>query len=415
MTVLEELRERRGVVWSEMTDILDESATEGMSHDQSEKHAGLEAEFLRLDRDVRARERAAKTAEDLDKPRDVPEGVGGPRSHELIADDKAYTRAYQRYLRAGMRNLSSADAALLEQRAQSVGIPTDGGYLVPTTFRDKLVERMKSFGGLATAVEEITTSDGRPMEWPTIDDTANEGEIVPENTQAAGGADLEFGTAALGAYKYMSTGANGEPFRVSVELLQDSAFDIESMITRLAGRRIMRKQARHWVNGTGVGEPKGLINGKTGIEIAADAAGVTYPDLVHFIHSVDPDYRMNAKWAFNDASLGYIRALVDDVGRPLWIPQSESGMGTLPGGSLLGYPVVIDQAFPDISAASNTVNWGAFGDLEEAYVIRRVKDITIVVDPYSRAKFGQVEYTVWARADGTVQNPNSYIALTGEA
>lgn len=416
MSVLEELRERRAGVWSDMEELLEEAATEGMDHDQAERHAKLEAEFERLDTDIKARERAERRKRELEEPREVPEGIGqrSPRTQELVAEDREYSRAFNRYMRGGVNQLTGRERDTLEKRAQSVGVPSGGGYLVPDGFRQKLVERLKAFGGIASVAETIETATGNPIEWPTVDDTTNLGEIVDEGGTFSAGADVTFGTATLGAYKYMSGGAGNAPLRVSYELLQDSAFDIEAFLVRTMATRIARIQATHWITGTGVGQPKGLVHGKTGIEIADDTAGVTFADLVTFVHSLDPLYRMNAMWAFNDSSLATLRKLTDENGRPLWLPQQQSGMTDLPGGQLLGYPVVIDQAFADIDVDNNTQNWGAFGDFGQAYVIRRVQEFTLVVDPYGRAANGQVQFTSWSRADGTVQDPNAFIALTGE-
>jgi hypothetical protein len=51
--------------------------------------------------------------------------------------------------------------------------------------------------------------------------------------------------------------------------------------------------------------------------------------------------------------------------------------------------VVIDQAWPTYADAT-TGKWGVFGDLKAGYVIRRVKDLTLIVNPYSRANESQV-------------------------
>jgi len=48
-------------------------------------------------------------------------------------------------------------------------------------------------------------------------------------------------------------------------------------------------------------------------------------------------------------------------------------------------------------------------------VIRRVQSLTVVVNPYSRANFGQVEYVAWERADGVVQNRNAYVLMANTA
>ena len=88
-------------------------------------------------------------------------------------------------------------------------------------------------------------------------------------------------------------------------------------------------------------------------------------------------------------------------------------MGGRPVRELLGYPVVIDQGFPN----SGTLNarWGVLGDLREAYTIRRVANFTMIVNPYTRANFGQVEYVAWERADGNIQNRKAYALAQANA
>jgi HK97 family phage major capsid protein len=319
-------------------------------------------------------------------------------------DDDTLTRAFGAYLRTGKEN-----ADLVELRAQSVGTDAAGGFLVPDVYRDKMVERMKAFGGLAGVVEEITTSGGELLRWPTLDDTANAGVIVAEATApASGGADLVFGEKTLGAFRYVAPGAGNLPLRVSVELLQDSSFDIEGLVSRKLAERIGRKQAVDWVSGAGTTLPFGITTAST--TTAFTAAAPTYAELLAAVHALDPAYREGASWAFNDATLALIEGIVDTTGRPLLNQQNDgisAGIGNM---RLLGYPVVIDQAFPTYTDGG-TNRWGVFGDLREGYVIRRVRDVTMVVNPYSRANEGQVEYTAWARADGTVQDPNAYRVL----
>ena len=314
--------------------------------------------------------------------------------------------AFTAYLRTGREN-----ADLTELRAQSLGTDSAGGYTVPQGFRDKLTERRKAFGGIANVAEEINTSDGRPIEWPTLDDTANTAQIVAENTApSANGADMVFGTRTLGANKYVATGASNVPLKVSVELLQDSAFDVEALVARKLGERIARAQAPHLVNGTGSSQPKGIAHGLTPVELGT---ALSYANLLSVVHAVDPAYRENARWAFNDATLQAIRGIVDTTGRPLLTDQNR-GIEDKPGEAmLLGYPVTIDQAFTTYDAADDDLNMGVFGDLREGYVIRNVKSIELLVNPYSRMQYRQIEYSAWFRFDAIQQNTNAYNALTG--
>lgn len=352
-------------------------------------------------------EKTLKAARKSEEIRSRNSAYSAPNVNTMTASqpkgDEALEFAFGQYLRTGQKNMD-----LVELRAQGTAPDSAGGYLVPDGFRAKLIERMKAFGGILNAVENITTTSGNPLPWPTLDDTANSGEIVAEHGTGVGGADVVFGTASLGAYKYMSLGAGALPLRVSVELLQDSAFDIEGLLARVMGKRIRRSMAVHAVSGTGTGQPLGIATGAGGYNLAATTT-ITYAQLLNIVHAIDPDYRDGASWAFNDASLATIQGLVDTTGRPLLQSQNDGIDVARNGGTLLGYPVTIDQAFAN--NAGDDVTFGVFGDLKEAYIWRNVKDVTLVVDPFGRAANGQVQFTAWARADGTVQNANAYVKI----
>ncbi|MFC0628547.1 phage major capsid protein [Kribbella deserti] len=377
--------------------IIDGAEGRSLTDEEVERYEKLEIDLAAKQKDVQIRSRQAAYETPV---------AGAQHLHTGAAPkpDDGLERAFNHYLRTGQQN-----ADIVELRAQSVGTDSAGGYTVPDSMRDKLTERMKAFGGLASAVEEISTTSGEPLRWPTLDDTANSGVIAAENTApASGGADLVFGEKVLGAFKYVAPGAGNVPLRVSVELLQDSNFDIEGLVQRKLGERIARAQAAHWVTGNGTTEPFGIDTGTSGT--AFTSAGITYAELVAAVHEVDPEYRLNAKWTFNDATLAKIETLVDGQGRPLLNMSTDGISGGPTNKTLLGYPVVIDQAWPTYTDGGTT-KWGAFGDLQAGYVIRRVKDLTLIVNPYSRANEGQVEYTLWARADGVPQDTNAYKVL----
>lgn len=369
-----------------------------LTDEEAARYEQLEGQLTatRRDAEIRSRQRAYTT----------PVGAPAVTTGANPDRDEQHQRAFEAYIRTG--DLSG----IAEYRAQAEATGAAGGYLVPTTMRNKIVERIVSFGGLAEQAETLNTSGGEPIEWPTIDDTANMGEIVAEGGTFSSGADIVFGTATLGAYKYMAGGAGNLPLKVSWELLQDSAFDVESLLARLLGDRIGRIQSVHWNAGDGTGEPLGLFAAKAPFaRIASNAAGPTYAELLTTVHAIDRAYRRNARWVMNDSTLALIQGQLDANDRPLWLPSS-GGLADAPGeGTLLGYPVTIDDGAPDIGDATAPI---AFGDIRAAYVIRRVKDVTLVRLNELYAANGQVGFMAWARADGDVQDTNAYVLLGAE-
>jgi HK97 family phage major capsid protein len=394
------------VVLAEMAAILaaSDAETRSMSDDEVSQYEALELELaqLRKDAEIRARQQAYLTP----LRSDLHVNVGG--TDDPAGDPPELRAAFDRYLRGDVR-------AGAEFRDLNVGTAADGGYTAPEGFRLKLVERLKAYGGLANEAETITTETGTTYPWPTLDDTANSGEIAAEGVNGVGGADLVFGEKSLGAFKYTAMGADNsgdDPIRVSVELLQDSAIDVEALVIRKLAERIARKQAVDWVTGAGTTEPLGITS-KAATDSFDTFQAPDFDDLNSLVYQLDPAYHANAKWLVNFTTLGYLRGLKGTDGRPLLQNASEAGFANGFGGTILGYPVVVDQAMPTYTTASAKAI--IFGDLFQSYVIRRVRDLQVVVDPYTRAKYGQIEINAWLRADGTVQNDWAFVVLANTA
>jgi HK97 family phage major capsid protein len=381
--------------------IIEEAGAEALTDDQAERYEQLETELAVAQRDVqiRSRQQAYETP--------VP-GFNVGREVAVTQEGTELDRAFDHYLRTGVANQD-----IVELRAQQVGTDSEGGYLVSPQFRQKLVEVQAAYGGLAAEVDSFTTERGGTVEYPSLDDTANVGDITAEEAAFADGDDLAFGTVTLGAFKYTSSGAGTTtPLRVSVELLQDAEFDVQGLVSRALGTRIARKQAADWVNGNGTTLPFGILHDGLTADVVLDVeATIDYDELLDVEDALDPAYEQNAKWVFSKSTWTAIRRIVDDAGRPIIFDQAASGIGGRPEKQLLGYPVVLDQACNARTQDGVDGGFALLGDLREAYVIRRVKNLTVVVNPYTRMNNGQVEYVAWERADGNIQNRSAYVTL----
>lgn len=393
-------------ILARMQAILDAAAGRSLTDVEATEYEACEGELQNRRRDDQIRARQAAYVAPV------------PGQYLNVAPTRAddtQEKAFVAYLRTGRGNADISDLAVDIRNDQTVGTPAGGGYTVPAGFRQKLVEVMKAFGGLAGEVDSFDTGSGNPVNYPVLDDTANAGAITAEGAANASGADLAFGTVTMGAYTYTSAGAGANlPLRVSWELLQDSAFDISGLITRAMGTRIARKQAADWATGTGTGMPKGIVaTGVTADATLAALSTITYDDLVAAEAALDPAYEQNAKWVMNKATWMAIRKVKDGANRPLILPQAVSGMSSGVEKLLLGYPVVIDQQMPAYNTALNP--FAVLGDLKESYVIRRVSNFAIVVNPWTRANNRETEFTAYERADGTVQNRKGYVVLANHA
>ena len=224
-------------------------------------------------------------------------------------EDETYQRAFVGYLRDGMEGLdrdeqstlrngmtSLPDDAPVNTRALGVGSGAIGGYTVPEGFQNKVVAAMDSFGGLrgSSLVTKVDTARGNDLPIPTSDDTGNVGELLAENTQAAE-QDVAFGSKVLKAHVWSS-----KLVKVSFQLLQDEAVDLESFLANALGKRIGRAQAPYLITGTGSSQPEGIVTGTTVGHTTASTQTTSfiYDDFVEVENAVDP--------AYLNSSTGYV-------------------------------------------------------------------------------------------------------------
>lgn len=394
---LKKLLEERATLWTRMQTLLDSDDAEARSN-----YDAADTEMDRLNGEIERLQRHIARGADLDHidrsgvvdtRGDGAEGEDGP--------DVAYRSAFGQFLRRGASDMDLEQRQVLQRglvapgelRALGVGTGAAGGFTVDPEFRARMVETMRAFGGMMEVAEVITTDTGANLQWPTNDDTANVGAILAENTQVTE-QDVTLGTNSLDAYAYTS-----KLVRVSYQLLQDSVFDLETWLARKMGERLGRIHNQHFTTGTGTAQPDGLVTGAPvgKVGAAGQVTTVTYDDLIDLIDSVDPSYQGNGRFMLSQQSRKAIRKLKDTQGRPLWEPSVQAGTPD----TLLGYGIALNQDLPAPAASAKSI---LFGDYREAYLIRMVRDVTLLRLNERYADFLQVGFLAFDRADGTLQN-----------
>jgi HK97 family phage major capsid protein len=329
--------------------------------------------------------------------------------------DDPYGQAFRTFAIHGENGLAQEQRSLLQRERRDFSTtPGSGGYTIPQGFYNQLIETQRFVGGFVdpTAVTLYETDTGNPVPVPLEDDTANAAAIVAEATSLTTSTDAAFTSLTLGAYMYRTLA------RVSLELLQDSAFDLESYLARKFGIRLARGYNAHATTGTNSGQPQGLFNASVGAGIGHTAAtgntlNFPYASLVALEHSIDPAYRVmpSTRWMFNDILLQGLKGQLDTTNRPIWMPDyafNGQGIGQRFPGSILGYPYIINNDAPVMAANARCI---AFGDMS-AYITRRVRGMMMVRAQERFIDQGQIGFYLFARMDGKYANPT---AVAGRA
>lgn len=325
--------------------------------------------------------------------------AAGGQERDLPEGQRTLKAIHAKWVRGGDKALSAEDWATV-RNTLSTTTDSEGGYTVQDEPIRELVRSMKAYGGMREAADVFSTSTGAALPYPTNDATAEEGELIAENTTATA-ADPTFSTVSLAAYKYSS-----KVIAVPFELLQDSQFDIEAFVRALFAERLGRITNKHFTTGTGTSQPRGIITGSS--EGKAGATGqvttILYDDVVDLFHSVNRAYRSapGAGFMTADAGVKMLRKVKDGNSRPIFVPGYETSIPGAAGSApdmLLGTPLHVND---DIAAPAASAKSLIYGDLKK-YKIRDVMSLTMFrFTDSAYAKLGQVGFLAWMRTGGNL-------------
>jgi len=368
------LQEQRGRLVTQAREALEEiksNTDEARSVELESRHDAIMAEFDKVEANIAREERVAKAEREAEEARAKSRpnmGEGEARGQDEPAKP-SYRDAFIALARCGFnpRELSDEQRAVIKEgvaefRAQSTTAGA-GGYTVPTDLAAVVDKTMKAWGPMydEAICTVLNTSGGNPLDFPKTDDTA---VAAAQHTEATamtddGGVDATFTKMTLGAFAY-----DTEWVQISMEIMQDSAIDIEQFIGELLGERLARRVNSELTVGDGTGDPLGIVAASAAGKTSASTTAFIADELIDLLHSVDPAYRASpkARWQFNDTTLSQIRKLKDGNGQYIW---SMGDIRTGEPGRLLGYNYSVNQAMVNAATGTKPV---IFGDHSKYYV-----------------------------------------------
>lgn len=246
-----------------------------------------------------------------------------------------------------------------EVRALSAAIGANGGFLVPESLANAVYSSMKAFDAIfspdvSTVID--TGTGNAPMRFVVSDDTAGTATKIPEGQQVTPSDSVTFGQVSLMECDTWRSSIQA----VSMELIDDSAFDVGAYLAYIFGQRLARSVGADFV--------ATLLSsasvGKTGT--TGQTTTVIYDDLIDLVGSVDPAYIASPKCGFAmrfSTLLSIMKLKASTGGSPMLSFDAGRFM-------LLGKPVFLCPSVPAMAASAKSI---LFGDFSK-FVVRRVAD-----------------------------------------
>lgn len=275
---------------------------------------------------------------------------------------------------------------------ESVG--ASGGFLVPEEQRNELLQWTPEL----TAIRERATiipMRRRSVRIPTLDQTGTTagqphwwGGVLAKWTEEAGEKDEtqpKFRQINLVAHKLVCY------TEASDELLADSAISLEGFLGAAFNGVISWYQNYAFVNGTGAGQPQGIIT--AGATITVPRAGAGAIALADVINMVEAFQGVNPVWFASRQALSNLMLLNGPALNPSYVfmPSARDAMPH----TLFGYPLIFSEMCPALGTAGDLIlaDWSKYliGDRQQ-----------VTVDSSKHFQF-QNDLTAWravSRVDG---------------
>lgn len=318
---------------------------------------------------------------------------------ELKARVNNWARAVVNAHAVGVVNLSQDEQKILsdisaEAKALNVGTDTAGGYLAPIEYVREIIKGVTEISPMRSLCSvRQTASKAIQIPKRTGQFSATWVSEVGTKTETTG---LAYGLEEFTAHEIYAL------IDISNQMLEDSAFDMESEIRMEAEEQFAVAEGAAFVSGTGVGKPEGILqNADVGNTVSGTAATIADATgqangLITLKHAIKSAYARNATWIMNRTTIGSVRKLKDADNNYIWMP-----------GIALGRPNTIDGdpyvEMPDMPSEGAGTYPIAYGDFRRAYLVVDRIAMEMLRDPYTQATAGNLRFIVRRRIGGKVR------------
>lgn len=316
-----------------------------LSAEDDKTYKDMETEVAQLTDSIHRMERREEIEAELSKPTSKPitskpMKADGDKAAKTGRASDEYKKALLQAMRTNFRQISN----VLQE-----GIDPQGGYLVPDEYDKRLIDILTDENVMRTLGTNITTSGEHKI---------NIAATKPAAAWIEEGGTLTFGDATFDQI-ILDSHKLHVAIKVTEEFLYDNAFNLENYILTQFGKALSNAEEDAFINGTGVGQPLGILAETGGAQVGVTTASstkVTADEIINLVYSLKRPYRKNAVFLANDVCVAELRKLKDNNGQYLWQPSLQAGEPD----RVLGYKVYTSPYFPVPTAGGTAVAFGDF-------------------------------------------------------
>jgi len=263
--------------------------------------------------------------------------------NEDAADDDRF--ATMEYRRAFMNHVLRGTAIPTQYRMEGTTHTTDVGSVIPTPTLNRIIEEMENSGMILPLVTRTAHQGGLRIPTSSVKPIATwvaEGAGSPRQKKPTG--EIVF------AYHKLRCAV---AVTLEVETMALAIFEAH-LISNVVEAMVMAIEDAI-INGTGVGQPRGILTTAPKAGQLIETQSVSYDDLIEVESALPTQYERNTKWCMTKTTFMKYATLRDDNGQPIG-QTNRGGAANKPERTLMGREVVLCDYLPsyDVNLPAGT-------------------------------------------------------------
>lgn len=246
------------------------------------------------------------------------------------------TTSTQEYRMAFMNYVTKGESMPAEFK--NVTKTTEVGAVIPDNVLQQIVEKMESTGMILPLVTRTAFKGGVTVPTSTV---------KPVATWVAEGAGSEKQSKTLGAVTFAYHKLRCA-VAVSLEVDEMALPVFEATLINNIAEAMTKAIENAILNGSGVGQPKGILTETAAETITVDGA-ITFEDLCQAEGALDLAYEKDAVWFMSKKQFAEVLAIVDQQGQP--VARVNYGLAGAPERAIFGRTVVLNNYMPEDTVA----------------------------------------------------------------
>ncbi|MBQ8090998.1 MAG: phage major capsid protein [Pyramidobacter sp.] len=367
----EELKTALDALGTAVKQYKDENDARLAALEKGKSTAEFDEKLARLEKEI---ERLEKAKSDIETRLNRP-GAAGTSGY---SEGDEYRKAFNRWLR------KEDPVTVTPPSTVNVGTDGEGGYAVPENLNTAVYNLLREAVPMRSVCSAISIGGN------------NYSQLVGTHGATGGWVGETDARGATETPKLTKINAvMGEVYanpQATQTALDDICFDVEGWLAQEIAAEFAVMENTAFTSGNGTNKPKGLLAYDTAatkdgtrafgtLQFIKSGAAATLGDapgdlFIDLITALKTGHLTGARFMMNRNTLAAVRKLKDGDENYLWQPGLQQGVPSL----LLGYPVTVNDDFPDIGANALPI---AFGNFANAYTIVDRIGIRMLRDPYT--------------------------------